>query len=80
LPDEWAESGSRGFITLSLQNNPACGSAQSVSLRVVKPDPMIQIDTELIAVGDTKVIDPASQILADLEVLIAYRHAPVAVR
>jgi hypothetical protein len=44
------------------------------------PNPMIQIDTKLIAVGNTKVIDPTTYILADFEELIFHGHAPVAVR
>ncbi len=42
-------------------------------------DPLIQLHAELIAVGDTKVVDPAAQVLAGFEELILHRHAPVAV-
>ena len=41
---------------------------------------MIQFNTELIAIGNTKVIDPATNELAGLEELIFHRHSPVAVR
>ena len=43
-------------------------------------DPVIQIDTALITFGDTKVIDPATQVLAQFEELVVHGHAPVAVR
>ena len=42
-------------------------------------DPLIQLHAELIAVGDAKVVDPTSQLLARFEELILHRHAPVAV-
>ena len=42
-------------------------------------DPLIQRHAELIAVGDTKVVDPASQVLARFEELVLHRDAPVAV-
>jgi hypothetical protein len=40
-------------------------------------NPMIQIDTKLIAVGNAKVIDPATYTLADFEELIFHEYAPV---
>ena len=43
-------------------------------------DPVIQITTSLVAGGDTKVVDPATKVLADLEELVVHRHAPVPVR
>ena len=42
-------------------------------------DPLIQLHAELIAVGDTKVVDPASQVLARFEELVLHRDAPVAI-
>jgi len=41
---------------------------------------MVQIDTELVAVGETKIINPASYKLAGFEALIFHRYTPVAVR
>ena len=43
-------------------------------------DPVIQIAATLIAGGDTKVVDPAPKVLADLEKLVVHRHTPVPVR
>ena len=43
-------------------------------------DPIIQIDAELIAVGDAKVIDPASYKLTGFEELIFHRDTPVSIR
>ena len=37
---------------------------------------MIQIDTELIAIGDPKVIDPTAYKLAGFEELVFHRHTP----
>lgn len=42
-------------------------------------DPVIQIAAALVAGGDAKVVDPATDILADLEELVVHRHAPVPV-
>ena len=42
-------------------------------------DPVIQITASLVAGGDTKVVDPATKVLADLEELIVHRHTPVPV-
>src|SRR5690554_5720145 len=43
-------------------------------------DPMIQIAAALVASGNAKVVDPATEVLADLEELVVHRHAPVPVR
>ena len=40
---------------------------------------MIQIAAALVACGNAKVVDPATEILADLEELIVHRHTPVPV-
>lgn len=52
---------------------PPIGHAHATS------DPMIQFHATLIAAGDTKVVDPAPKLLAELEPLVAHRYAPVAV-
>jgi hypothetical protein len=40
---------------------------------------VIQIDTELIAIGNAKVVDPTSDILAGFEQLVAHGYTPVSV-
>lgn len=41
--------------------------------------PVVQIAAQLVAVGDTKVVDPAAYKLAGLKELIAHADAPVSV-
>lgn len=41
---------------------------------------MMEIHTELIAVGDTKVINPTTNKLAGFKQLVAHRYTPVAIR
>ena len=43
-------------------------------------DPVIQIAAALVASGNAKVVDPATEVLADSEELVVHRHAPIPVR
>ncbi|SRR3990167_10995273 len=42
-------------------------------------DPVIQITTQLIAIGDTKIVDPAAYVLTGFKELVAHADTPVSV-